>query len=344
MWPIAKQMNATAETGTTVRFKPNKEVFHIPNGEPAFDVERIRNELELTSYFIPGVEFVLKYNGRTERFKSVNGLRDFAASRIKNPIHKNFIYGVEQFEGDVEIEVFAQWTTGKEQSYIFSNGALNPEGGTPITGAKTAFSRTINSLAKTNFEPDSIRQGLVYIINIKHPHPIYQNQVKSKIQNPELRGFTQTAFTNAIKEFAQKYKSDFDIIISMLKKVEKAEAAAVKARQQVLDATKDIERNQRRKVFSSDKLKDAENLGQNSTLLICEGLSALSSIAQARDSSCYGLLAIRGKIINALAHPDEKIFANEEIKLLLSALNITPGKYDASKLRYGRLAICTDAD
>ena len=111
-----------------------------------------------------------------------------------------------------------------------------------------------------------------------------------------------------------------------------------------MGAVKDIERNQKKKVFSTEKLKDSEKLGQDSILLIAEGDSALGSLTQGRDYTKYGIMAIRGKILNCLSHSDEKIFQNEEIKLLLSALNITPGKYDPKKLRYGKLAICTDAD
>ena len=141
-----------------------------------------------------------------------------------------------------------------------------------------------------------------------------------------------------------KYKDEFDTIVELLKKVARAEAAAEKARQKVLGAVKEIENNQKKKVFASDKLKDAEFLGQDSTLLIVEGNSAMGGMSQARDYTKYGILAIRGKIINCLSNDEEKIFQNEEIKLLLSAMNITPGKYNASKLRYGKLAICTDAD
>ena len=141
-----------------------------------------------------------------------------------------------------------------------------------------------------------------------------------------------------------KYKEEFDSIVELLKKIAKAEAAAERARKQVLEAAKDIEKNHKKKVFASDKLKDAEFLGQNATLLIVEGDSAAGGIAKARDYEHYGILAIRGKILNCLAHPEEKIFQNEEIKLLLSAMNIVPGKYNASKLRYGRIGICTDAD
>ena len=341
---VAQQGAPTDETGTIIKFSPNKKVFHLNEDEKCFDYNRIREELELTSYFIPNVTFVLKYNGRTERFLSRNGLKDFAKSRIKNPLHKNFIYGYKEFDDEVEVEVFAQWTAGKEESYVFSNGALNAEGGTPITGAKTAFTRTINSLSKGEFDADMIRKGLVYIINIHHPHPIYQNQIKNKIQNPELRGYTQTVFSEAIKDFVYKNKNEFEKIVEVLTKEKKAEAAAERARRQVLEATKDIEKNQKKKVFSSDKLKDSEFLGEDSTLLLVEGLSAASSIAMARDTKHYGILALRGKMLNLFTANEEKIYQNEEIKLLLSAMNIVPGKYDSKKLRYGRIGITVDAD
>lgn len=340
----AVQGAPTTETGTIIRFKPNKKVFHLSENEKCFDYKRIKDELELTSYFIPNVTFRLKYNGKTDNFLSKGGLKDFAKTKIKKPLHKNFIYGYKEFEDEVEVEVFAQWTAGKEESYVFSNGALNAEGGTPITGAKTAFTRTINSLSKGEFDADMIRKGLVYIINIRHPHPIYQNQIKNKIQNPELRGYTQTVFSEAIKDFVFKNKADFDKIVEILTKEKRAEAAAERARRQVLEATKDIEKNQKKKVFSSDKLKDAEFLGEESTLLLVEGLSAASSIAMARDTKHYGILALRGKMLNLFTANEEKTFQNEEIKLLLSAMNIVPGKYDSKKLRYGRIGVCTDSD
>lgn len=269
----AIQGKATTETGTTIRFKPNKHVFHLEENEKCFDYNRIRDELELTSYFIPNVTFELKYNGKTERFLSKNGLKDFAATKIVNPLHKNFIYGYKEFEDEVEVEVFAQWTAGKEQSYVFSNGALNAEGGTPITGAKAAFTRTINSLSKGDFDTDMIRKGLVYIINIRHPHPIYQNQIKNKIQNAELRGYTQTVFTEAIKDFVAKHRDEFDKIVEILMRDKKAEAAAEKARRQVLEATKDIESDKKKRSILADKLKDCQKHGVNSgsILAITEG-------------------------------------------------------------------------
>lgn len=340
--PVAEKVRNINETGSTFKFTPDKQIFNIQG--PNFDFNRLQEELELTSYFIPRVNFELIHKDKKISFVSKEGLKDFAKNRVTKPLHKSYIYGYKQFDDEVEVEVFAQWTGGKETSYVFSNGALNIDGGTPETGAKTAFTRTINSLSKGEFEADMIRKGLVYIINIRHPHPIYQNQTKTKIQNSELRGYTQTVFTEAIKEFVFKHKDEFDKIVEILVKEKKAEAAAEKARRQVLDAVKEVEKNQKKKAFASDKLKDAEFLGENATLLVVEGNSAMGGMAQARDYTKYGLMAIRGKIINCLSNPEEKIFQNEEIKLLLSAMNITPGKYNASKLRYGKLAICVDSD
>lgn len=338
----AKYIRDTQETGSTFKFTPDKQIFRIEGS--SFDYDRIKNELELTSYFIPNVKFILEYKKNKIEYISKNGLKDFAKDKIKNPLHKSYIYGYKEFDDEVEIEVFAQWTSGKETRYIFSNGALNSDGGTPETGAKAAFTRTINSLSKNDFDADMIRKGLVYIVNIRHPHPIYQNQTKNKIQNSELRGYTQTVFNEAIKEFYNKHNDEFNKIIEILKRDQKAEIAADKARAKILQASNEIEKNQKRKVFASDKLKDAEFLGQDSILLIVEGNSAASSIVKARDYTKYGVLAIRGKIINALSNSEEDIFENEEIKLLLSAMNIIPGKYDNKKLRYGKIGICVDAD
>lgn len=340
----ADKVKDTDITGSVFTFTPSREIFHIPADTTSFNYEKIKQELELTSYFIPNITFILEYKNKTEKFCSKNGLKDFAKDRIEKPLNKNFIYGYKEFDDEVEVEVFAQWTNGKEQSFVFSNGALNSDGGTPETGAKTAFTRTINSLSKGDFDADMIRKGLVYIVNIRHPRPIYQNQTKNKIQNPELRGYTQTVFSEAIKSFVLKHNDEFEKIVDILTKEKKAEMAAQRARKQVLETTKDIEKNQKKKVFASDKLKDAEFLGEDATLLLVEGNSAAAAMAIARDTEKYGILALRGKVLNCLSNPDEKIYQNEEIKLLLSAMNINPKRYDNKKLRYGKIAICVDAD
>ena len=330
--------------GTYVRFKPDKEVFKT--GKIGYSYKKICEDIKDISYLYSGIKFVIKNDETNEvqTYCAKNGIIDFVKDTIKKPLHKHIIYNsVIDTNGD-KVEIAFQWGDGKEESYVFVNGLRCPEGGSPITGAKSAITRTFNSLSKSSFDGDSIRGGLFYVINCSVAQPSFANQTKSKINNTNLRTLASNAFSDALKQMKLKYSNEFDDIVEMMKKIEKAEKAAEKARQQILNAVKDVEKNQKRKVFASDKLKDAEFLGENSTLLIVEGNSAMGGMSQARDYTKYGLLAIRGKIINCLSNPEEKIFQNEEIKLLLSAMNIVPGKYDSKKLRYGKIAICTDSD
>ena len=330
--------------GTKVTFIPSQEVYNL---EPIhIDFKDLKEMCKNWSYLTPKVHFRLFHYNTNEEivYKSENGIRDFLKDSIKKPIHKTPLY-ISVKENGIECEVAMQWAADrKEHWYVFTNGLANSEGGTSLTGVKTALTNFFKKKFKGEFNSDIARSGLFYVVNCKVPNPSFANQTKTKVNNPELRGLAQRATGQMLDEFSRRYVNEFDSIVELLTKELKAERAAEKARKQVLEASKEIEKNQKRKVFASDKLKDAEFLGQNSTLLIVEGNSAMGGMAQARDYTKYGLLAIRGKIINCLSNPEEKIFQNEEIKLLLSAMNIVPGKYNPSKLRYGRLAICTDAD
>ena len=330
--------------GTYVRFKPDKEVFKT--GKIGYSYKKICEDIKDISYLYSGIKFVIKNDETNEvqTYCAKNGIIDFVKDTIKKPLHKHIIYNsVVDTNGD-KIEIAFQWGAGKEESYVFVNGLRCPEGGSPITGAKSAITRTFNSLSKSSFDGDSIRGGLFYVINCSVAQPSFANQTKSKINNTNLRTLASNAFSDALKQMKLKYSNEFDDIVEMMKKIEKAEKAAEKARQQILNAVKEVEKNQKKKVIYSDKLKDAEKLGQDAILLIAEGDSAMGGLTLARDYTKYGVMGIRGKIINALSNPDEKVYENEEIKLLLSAMNIVPGKYDSKKLRYGKLAICTDAD
>ena len=339
-----EEYNTTLQNGTIVEFSPDPEVFKT--GKIGYSYKKICEDIKNISYLYSGITFVITNQNTKEvqTYCAKNGIIDFIKDNNSKPLHKHIIYdSITDLNGD-KLEIAFQWGSEKEQSYVFVNGLLCPEGGSPITGAKTSITRTFNSLSKQNFDGDAIRGGLFYVINCSVAQPSFANQTKSKINNTNLRTLASNCFSNALKQMKVKYTEEFESIVELLKKIAKAEAAAERARRQVLDATKDIEKNQKKKVFASDKLKDAEFLGQNATLLIVEGDSAAGGIAKARDYKNYGILAIRGKILNCLAHPEEKIFQNEEIKLLLSAMNIVPGKYNSSRLRYGRIGICTDAD
>lgn len=336
--------NSSSHSGTSVTFIPSEEVYNL---EPIhIDFNDLKEMCRNWSYLTKGVEFKLidKVNNEIVKYKSENGILDYLKDSINKPIHKTPLY-ISVKENGIECEVAMQWAADrKEHWYVFTNGLANPEGGTSLTGVKTAITNFFKKKFKGEFNSDVARSGLFYVVNCKVPNPSFANQTKTKVNNPELRGLAQRATGQMLEDFSRRYQSEFDSIIELLTKELKAERAAEKARKQVLEAAKEIEKNQKKKVFASDKLKDAEFLGQNSTLLIVEGNSAMGGMARARDYTHYGLLAIRGKIINCLSNPEEKIYNNEEIKLLLSAMNIVPGKYNSQKLRYGKIGICVDAD
>ncbi len=339
--------NTNAKYGTSIQFAPDPEVYNLEPINIDFNVlcEKCKN----LSYLTKGLTFILETGKpRTNEYKKVvycakNGLLDLIKDNVKNPVHKNPIY-FEMEDGNDKVEIALQWTKDKEKSFVFTNGLENIEGGTPLTGMKTALTTFMKKQFKGDFDGDMARTGLVYAVSCKTPNPSFANQTKTKINNPELRGLAQRATGQALQEFSIKKKNDFDQVIEFLTKERKAELAAERARKQILETTKDIEKNQKKKVFASDKLKDAEFLGENSTLLLVEGLSAASSVAMARDVTKYGILALRGKMLNLFTASEEKIYENEEIKLLLSAMNIIPDKYDSKKLRYGKIGILTDAD
>ena len=336
--------NSSSRNGTSVTFVPSKEVYNL---EPIhIDFNDLKEMCRNWSYLTKGVEFKLidKVNNEIVKYKSENGILDYLKDSISKPIHKTPLYTSIK-ENGIECEVAMQWAADRrEHWFVFTNGLANPEGGTSLTGVKTAITNFFKKKFKGEFNSDVARSGLFYVVNCKVPNPSFANQTKTKVNNPELRGLAQRATGQMLEDFSRRYQGEFDSIIELLTKELKAERAAEKARKQVLEAAKEIEKNQKKKVFASDKLKDAEFLGQNSTLLIVEGNSAMGGMARARDYTHYGLLAIRGKIINCLSNPEEKIYNNEEIKLLLSAMNIVPGKYNSQKLRYGKIGICVDAD
>ena len=330
--------------GTRVMFKPSQEVYNL---EPIkINFEEVKKMCRDWSYLSKGISFILTDHttGETVTYLSKNGMLDFMKDHGDKALHKTPLH-ITVAENGIEAEIVMEWTNSRSENWhVFTNGLENSEGGTSLTGIKTALTNFFKKKLKGDGSPDVLRKGLFYAVSCKVPNPSFANQTKTKVNNPELRGLCQRATTQMLEEFEYRHGDEFQRILELLTKELKAEAAAERARKQVLEAAKDIEKNQKKKVFASDKLKDAEFLGENSTLLIVEGNSAMGGMSQARDYTKYGLLAIRGKIINCLSNNEEKIFQNEEIKLLLSAMNIVPGKYDSKKLRYGRLAICTDAD
>ena len=327
--------------GTLVYFKPDKEVFQ--NMTEGYSYDRICDEIKNISYLNKGVHFIVKtISGKSKEFFSENGIADFIRDHVESPLMKAPIIATAKDDTD-EVEIAFMWTGDATQEYVFVNGLYCPFGGSPVTGAKRKITTKMKSLAEKDFDADLIRKGLVYAINCRVANPSFANQTKSKINNPNLATLASQAFNEALEEFS--HTPDFQVIVDMIKKYQSAEKAAEKARKEALNRQKKYQDLSKKKIEFIDKLSDAEVLGQDSVLCIVEGDSAGNAAAAGRDTKKYGILRLRGKMINGLKVDDDKeYYDNKEIELLLYALGINPDRYDPSKLRYGKIAICVDAD
>lgn len=332
------------EHGTSIQFAPDPEVYNLEPIKIDFDVlcEKCKN----LSYLTKGLTFILETGNKKISYCAKNGLLDLIKDNVKNPIHSTPIY-FEMNEEQNKVEIALQWTRDYEKSFVFTNGLENIEGGTSLTGMKTAITTFMKKQFKGEFNGDMARTGLVYAVSCKTPNPSFANQTKTKINNPELRGLAQRATGQALNDFSIHRKNEFEQVIDFLLKEKKAEAAAERARKQVLEATKDISNDKKKRIILADKLKDCKNHGVNSgsVLAICEGDSALGALVQARPINSVALMPIRGKIISALKHEPEKILQNEEVKSIFSALGCGFfNNYSSSKLRYQYVAIAADQD
>lgn len=328
-------------TGTTITFTPDKKVFI--NDTEGYSYDRICEEIKNISYLNKGIRFKVETtSGKKNEYYSENGIADFIKDKVKKPLMLNPIIASAS-DGTDELEIAFMWTNDPTQDYVFVNGLYCPEGGSPITGAKTKITTKIKSLSGKSFDAELIRKGLVFAINCRVVNPSFANQTKSKINNPNLRTLASQAFDEGLEEFANS--PDFGPIIEMMNKIANAEKAADKAREAALNRNNKMKELRKQKVAFLDKLADAENLGENSILCVCEGDSAGNAIIAGRDTKKYGVMYLRGKMLNGLKEDDDdKYFSNKEIELLMYALGIDVDHYDPKKLRYGQIYICVDAD
>ena len=330
--------------GTRIDFSPDPEVFS--NGEIGYEYNKICQDIQDISYLYSGIEFIVSNidTGEKKTYCAKNGIVDFVSQTIKKPLHKHIIT-VSASDGTDSLEIAFQWGVRHETAYVFVNGLRCPEGGTPITGARAAITKTFNTLANASFEGEYIRKNLFYVINCKVENPSFANQTKSKVNNASLRTLASTAFSNALKDMNTQYPNEFNVIAEMLTKIEKAEAAATRAREAIMNMEKKEQEQKKRKISSSDKFKDCEKHGQESMLIISEGNSALGGLMPARDVKTEALYAVRGKVKNLMKHPLDECLENQEVSDIILALGCgIQEKYNARKLNYGKVAIATDAD
>lgn len=328
-----------SKTGTIITYIPDEAVY----GDIFINEESLKNMLREMSYFTKGLKIILIIDGEEQIFFSENGLID--GLKNENTIGKPFSYF---YEGEnCKVELALQWVTKKGSIKGYANGLYMPDGGVFISQFKTSLTRTFNSLAKTKFGGEQIRDCLDGFVSVKVHVGQFSNQAKTALANKEAGTATSTAISNCLKEYHMKSSGDFNKVVEILTKVAKAEIAAERARRQVLETAKDISNDKKKRKILADKLKDCQIHGPNSgsVLGICEGDSALGALVQARPIDKVALMPIRGKIISALKNPQEKILQNEEVKAIFSALGCGfLNNYNSSKLRYQYVAICSDGD
>lgn len=329
-------------SGTSVYFIPDKEVFL--NAEKNISYEEVCIQIKRLSYQNKGLLFIVRNEttGEEQKYQANNGIADFIMDNIDKPLMKAPIIATAT-DGTDEIEIAFIYTGGTGASYVFVNGLYCPEGGAPVTGAKRTVTTAMKRLSGKDFDPELIRKGLVYAINCKVMNPSFEGQTKSKINNSNLSTLASQAFKQALEEFSNG--PDFAPIVGMMEKYQKAEKAADKVREAILNSEKEKNEIRNKKGMILDKVSDAKILGENSRLLICEGKSASGSAKKGRDKDYHGIFEARGKMINVLNSTEEKFLNNEEIKQLQIAVGFDYGKtLNPKKLRYGYIDFFVDPD
>lgn len=329
--------------GVKVKFKPSEEFFR--DARP--NVAQLKKELFELSCVCSGLKFFFN----EEEIYHPSGLEDIVTDAIgknKEVIGKRCTF--QEKVSDSQLFDFCMSFTDSSNVTIipFCNYGLI-ESGTPVTALKTALTRTFNDWAQEQgilkknqrLNGSDIQEGIVVAFNLVSQNVRYDSQTKVRATHTEDNKFISDTLSKHLEVWLDNNPDSGKAIIEKAVLARRATEAAKKAREAVKQQRQKKKKN---KILHPDKLKDAEYLGQDSTLLIVEGLSAGASVAIARDVSKYGILMLRGKLINAFTNSETKLLKNEEIQLLLQALNIEPGNYDSSQLRYGRVAICTDSD
>ena len=326
------------KTGTEIMYKPSKKIYE----EYWLDYNILKNTLKELSFFTKGLKFLLFIDDEKFEYFSKNGLAD--ALEKDGRVGTSSIHYSSTIDG-VKVELALQWNTKHKQIYSYANNLEVKDGGAFMTGFKTSLTKSFNSLAKENFSGDMIRQYLNGYVSVKVKVAQFSNQAKTSLANPEARTATSKAVSEALSDFALRNPQDFEKIIDLLNREEKAERAAAKARQAILDADKLTQDSKKSKSVLGSKLVDCAIHNENSVLFIVEGDSALGTVVSARDSKYMAGMPIRGKIISALKHKIEDVLENTEVQDIIKALGCgILDKVNLEKLRYGKICIMADAD
>ena len=359
-YPV-REAGATDRRGTTVHFKPDDTIFMVLE----FNYETVATRLRELSFLNPRIKLTLKDlrerdekgNGhRTDEFYSEGGLSEFVeymdATReklIPKPIF------IESDKGDIPVQVAMSYNTSFNENLVsYVNNINTHEGGTHVAGFRRALTRTLKGYAeksglleraKVEISGDDFREGLTAVISVKVQEPQFEGQTKTKLGNSEVMGAVDQAVGEMLQVYLEENPREAKQIVNKVILAAQARMAARKAREMV----------QRKNVLSGTglpgKLADCASTDPSiCELYLVEGDSAGGSAKQGRDRNFHAILPLRGKIINVEKAQEHKIYENEEIKNIITALGVTFGTEDdekalnMKKLRYHKVIIMTDAD
>jgi DNA gyrase subunit B/topoisomerase-4 subunit B len=347
--PLRKAGQAKG-SGTTIRFKPDPEVFD----KTRFDPARLREVLESKAYLHRGLRIVFRdlTSGKTHVFKYEEGIREYlkkvVAERGRAPI-QDFLFYLERPD-DPRMEVALLWTDEPaEHIRSYANGIRTQSGGTHDLGLKTGVVRAVRSYMESHdLQPkgvsvaaEDVREGLTAILSVYLLKPQFQGQTKDRLNNPETNAQVANVVAAALESFFHQNPSIASAIAGRAVLAARARAASRAAAEEVTRKTGVSHR-----LNLPGKLADCESTRpEKSELFIVEGDSAGGSAKQGRDRKTQAILPLRGKVLNTEQAGLSKVLSNKELADLVSALGCGMGKdFDASKLRYQRIIILTDAD
>jgi len=346
-----KEIGEATKRGTKIAFKPDEEIF----GDTEFAYDTLLKRIRELAYLNGGLKISFRddRNNKKEVFEFADGIKAFVKhlNEGKETLHKDVVYlAREDTEAKLSCEVAMQYNDGyTDNVLVFANNIRNIDGGTHLSGFRTALTRTMNYYARSNnllkngqgTTGDDLREGLTAVVAVKLADPHFEAQTKVRLTNPEVGSFVETTVNEQLGLYLEEHPSEAKRILNKAIQAAAAREAARKAR----------ELTRRKGALSTanlpGKLWDCASKEKTSTeVFIVEGDSAGGSAKAGRDRNIQAILPLKGKILNVEKARLEKMLAHDEIRTIISALGTGIGtdEFDLSKCRYGKIILMTDAD
>jgi DNA gyrase subunit B len=344
----------TDRTGTQITFLPDLEIFETIEYDDTVLVQRFRE----TAFLTRGLKIAFadgRGEGEKHEFQYDGGIVDFVHylhdQGTRSPLGKKDKVAYIHEESDIgEVEVAMQWNDGYQESLLsFANNIHTHEGGTHLSGFRSALTRTLNAYARSsgelrdkddNLTGEDVREGLTAIVSVKLGEPQFEGQTKTKLGNPPMEGFVQQAVNKGLAEFLEENPAEARAVIKKAIQAQRAREAARKAR----DLTR--RKSALENTHLPGKLADCSVRDPSlAEIFIVEGDSAGGSAKQGRDRHTQAILPLRGKIINVEKNRIDKVLSNTEVQALITAIGTgIREEFDLEKARYHKVIVMTDAD